>query len=283
MAQSSDPADPRGDPMPGDGVLLACWKTPTERGRGDHDSSLNLRHRVGNPLEVDPGIVGVGLLHGVCNAALVELNAACQLLVDSGASPPLTGSPGKEGESRAREERAGQEESRARESRTRQSRAKEGRARKAREGQGIKGQGLLYLKACKGIAALVIRHLHLTVALLSNGCKEQPLVGADVEGGNFIQLRSHNVMEQPEVTSSLLQRRDWDMSPRVQDGCSFHDGHNTGGQTAARLNRMDAFSYEMLSDAAFLLDWKASYQGNSIKMPSLFLPMGKCCWSTVSP
>lgn len=33
MAQSSDPADPRGEPMPGRGVLLACWKTPTERGR----------------------------------------------------------------------------------------------------------------------------------------------------------------------------------------------------------------------------------------------------------
>lgn len=54
-------------------------------------------------------------------------------------------------------------------------------------------------------------------------------------------------------------------------------------QTAARLNRMDAFSYVMLSDAAFLVDWKASYQGNSIEIPSLFLPMGKCCWSTVSP
>ena len=43
--------------------------------------------------------------------------------------------------------------------------------------------------------------------------------GADVEGGNFIQLRSHNVMEQPEIASSLLQRRTWDVSPRVQDDC----------------------------------------------------------------
>lgn len=33
IAQSSEPADPRGEPMPGRGVLLACWKTPTERGR----------------------------------------------------------------------------------------------------------------------------------------------------------------------------------------------------------------------------------------------------------
>ena len=60
--------------------------------RGDHDCSLNLRHRAGNPLEVDPGIVGVGLLNGVCNAALVELNVACQLLVNSGAPPALTSS-----------------------------------------------------------------------------------------------------------------------------------------------------------------------------------------------
>ncbi len=42
-------------------------------------------------------------------------------------------------------------------------------------------------------------------------------VGADVEGGNFIQLRSHDIMEQPEVSGSLLQRRSRDMSPRVPD------------------------------------------------------------------
>ena len=45
----------------------------------------------------------------------------------------------------------------------------------AREGQGKVGQGLLYLKACQGIATLIIRHLHLTIALLSNSCKEEPL------------------------------------------------------------------------------------------------------------
>lgn len=64
---------------------------------------------------------------------------------------------------------------RAREGSSGESRAKEGRARKVREGQGTLGQGLLYLKACKGIATLIICHLHLSIALLSNGCKEQPL------------------------------------------------------------------------------------------------------------
>lgn len=44
-------------------------------------------------------------------------------------------------------------------------------------------------------------------------------VGADVKGGNFIQLRSHDIMEQPEIAGSLLQRRSRDVSPKVQDGC----------------------------------------------------------------
>ncbi len=55
-------------------------------------------------------------------------------------------------------------------------------------------------------------------------CKHEQLqhfcaAGADVEGGNFIQLRSHNVMEQPEIASSFLQRRSRDVLPIVQDNC----------------------------------------------------------------
>lgn len=50
MAQSSDPADPRGDPMPGRGVLLACWKTPTERGRLSKDlNQLSISPEGSNP------------------------------------------------------------------------------------------------------------------------------------------------------------------------------------------------------------------------------------------
>lgn len=85
---------------------------------------------------------------------------------------------GKEGEGRAAQERAGQGtagQGRARQVKAGQRRAWEGRARKAREGQGTVGQELLYLKAGKCIATLIISHLHLTIALLSNGCKEQPL------------------------------------------------------------------------------------------------------------
>ena len=43
--------------------------------------------------------------------------------------------------------------------------------------------------------------------------------GADVKGGNFIQLRSHNIMEQPEISGRFLQSRSRDMSARVQAGC----------------------------------------------------------------
>ena len=43
--------------------------------------------------------------------------------------------------------------------------------------------------------------------------------GADVKGGNFIQLRSHNIMEQPEISGSFLRSRCRDMSARMQAGC----------------------------------------------------------------
>ena len=82
---------------------------------------------------------------------------------------------GKGGEGRAGQQRGGQ--GNGGEGMARQGRAgqEKGRARDGRAGQGTVGQGLLYLKACKGIATLIICHLHLTIALLSNGGKEEPL------------------------------------------------------------------------------------------------------------
>ena len=42
------------------------------------------------------------------------------------------------------------------------------------QGRPVQGRAA-HLKACKGIAAFIVCHLHLAILLLSNGSEEQPL------------------------------------------------------------------------------------------------------------